>query len=107
MENWGINKFFDKDDNLCYHQLTGVNIMSTKKKLIGSRIPEPLVLELRSYCKSHGILINHFVSEAIAKKLREEKEYEEDIATIEARKNELTINEEEWKDYLKSREIKV
>jgi hypothetical protein len=81
--------------------------MSTKKILIGSRIPETVIIELKEYCKSHGILINHFVSEAIEKKLREEKEYEEDIATIEARKNEPTINEEEWKDYLKSRDINV
>ena len=81
--------------------------MSTIKKLIGVRISESLVSELREYCKSHGILINHFVAEAIAKKLREEKEYEEDIANIEARKNEPTINEAEWKDYLKSRDINV
>ena len=82
-------------------------MMDTKKKLIGVRIPEPIIIELREYCKSHGILINHFVAEAIAKKLREEKEYEEDIATIGVRKNEPTINEEEWKDYLKSRDINV
>ena len=75
--------------------------------LLGVRLPESIITELREYCKSHGILINHFVSEAIAKKLREEKEYEEDIATIGVRKNESTINEEEWKDYLKSREINV
>ena len=77
------------------------------KILLGSRLPEAIITELREYCKSHGILINHFVSEAIAKKLREEKEYEEDIATIEDRKNEPTINEEEWKGYLKSRDINV
>ncbi|GAG80297.1 unnamed protein product, partial [marine sediment metagenome] len=29
-----------------------------------------IITELKEYCKSHGILINHFVSEAIAKKLR-------------------------------------
>ncbi|MBU4510570.1 hypothetical protein KJ830_05935 [bacterium] len=51
--------------------------MSTKKKLIGSRIPEPLVIELREYCKSHGILINHFVSEAINEKLKKVKRGEE------------------------------
>jgi len=77
------------------------------KKLLGARLPKTIITELREYCKSHGILINHFVSEAIAKKLREEKEYEEDIATIETRKNEPTISEEEWKDYLKSRNINV
>lgn len=59
--------------------------MSTKKILIGSRILEPLVLELREYCKSHGILMNHFVSEAIKSKLKkvkrnEEKEKEEKLS---------------------------
>jgi len=77
------------------------------KILLGARLPKTIITELREYCKSHGILINHFVSEAIEKKLREEKEYEEDIATIEARKNETTISEEEWKDYLKNRDINV
>ena len=47
------------------------------KKLLGSRIPEPLVLELREYCKSHGILMNHFVSEAIEAKLKKVKRNEE------------------------------
>jgi len=47
-----------------------------KKKLIGARIPEPVIIELRSYCKSHGILINHFVSEAIREKLRKVKRNE-------------------------------
>ena len=77
------------------------------KMLLGARLPKTIITELREYCKSHGILMNHFVSEAIAKKLREEKEYEEDITTIEARKNESTISEEEWKDYLKNRDINV
>lgn len=47
------------------------------KKLIGARIPETLVLELREYCKSHGILMNHFVSEAIKAKLKKVKRSEE------------------------------
>ena len=51
--------------------------MSTKKILIGSRIPEPVIIELREYCKSHGILINHFVSEAIKTKLKKVKKGEE------------------------------
>lgn len=50
--------------------------MSTKKILIGSRIPEPVIIELRNYCKPHGILINHFVSEAIKEKLRKVKRNE-------------------------------
>jgi hypothetical protein len=47
------------------------------KKLLGARIPEILVLELKEYCKSHGILMNHFVSEAIKAKLRKVKRIEE------------------------------
>ena len=44
-----------------------------KKKLIGVRISESLATELREYCKSNGILINYFVSEAIKAKLKNEK----------------------------------
>jgi hypothetical protein len=48
-----------------------------RKKLMGTRISETLVLELREYCKSHGILMNHFVSEAIKAKLKKAKRSEE------------------------------
>ncbi len=48
-----------------------------RKKLIGSRIPEPVIIELREYCKSHGILMNHFVSEAIKDKLKKIKRSEQ------------------------------
>ena len=51
--------------------------MSTKKILIGSRIPESVIIELREYCKSHGILMNHFVSEAIKEKLKKVKRIKE------------------------------
>ncbi len=51
--------------------------MDTKKILIGSRIPESVIIELREYCKSHGILMNHFVSEAIKEKLKKIKRSEE------------------------------
>jgi hypothetical protein len=55
------------------------------KILLGARLPESIITELREYCKSNGILINHFVSEAIKEKLikinrkeeKEEKEKEE------------------------------
>lgn len=53
--------------------------MSALKKLIGTRIPEQLVLELREYCKSNGILMNHFVSEAIKTKLKKVKRIEEKV----------------------------
>ena len=52
-----------------------------RKKLIGSRIPEPVIIELREYCKSHGILMNHFVSEAIKEKLKKIKRSEEKAKT--------------------------
>lgn len=48
-----------------------------RKKLIGVRISESLATELREYCKSHGILINYFVAEAIETKLRKSKREEE------------------------------
>ena len=51
--------------------------MSTIKKLIGARIPESVIIELREYCKSHGILMNHFVSEAIKAELKKAKRNEE------------------------------
>ena len=53
--------------------------MSTKKKLIGARIPEAVIMELRSYCKSHGILISHFISGAIIEKLKKVRRGEEKI----------------------------
>jgi hypothetical protein len=53
--------------------------MDAKKKLIGVRIPEPIIIELREYCKSHGILINHFVSEAIKEQLKKIKRSEEKV----------------------------
>ncbi len=40
------------------------------KILLGSRISEPVVKELRGYCKSRGIVMSHFVSKAIEEKLR-------------------------------------
>ena len=51
--------------------------MDTKKILIGSRISESVIIELREYCKSHGILMNHFVSEAIKEKLKKVERKEE------------------------------
>jgi len=50
-----------------------------RKKLIGVRISESLATELREYCKSHGILINYFVAEAIKAKLRKAKRDEEKL----------------------------
>jgi len=47
------------------------------KILLGARIPEPIIIELRKYCKLHGILMNHFVSEAIKEKLKKVRRNEE------------------------------
>jgi len=52
-------------------------MMDTKKKLIGVRIPELVIIELREYCKSHGFLISHFVSKAIEERLKKVKRSEE------------------------------
>jgi len=51
--------------------------MDTRKKLIGVRIPESVIIELRKYCKSHGFLISHFVSRAIEERLKKVKRSEE------------------------------
>ena len=53
------------------------------KILLGSRIPAPIIVELREYCKSHGILMNHFVSEAIKIKLKKVKRSEEKAKAAE------------------------
>jgi len=60
--------------------------MDTKKKLIGLRIPESVIIELKVYCKSHGFLMSHFVSRAIEERLKkvkrsEEKEKAEKLST--------------------------
>ena len=50
--------------------------MSAKKILIGARIPDTIIIELREYCKSHGIMMNHFVSKAIEERLKKVKRIE-------------------------------
>jgi uncharacterized protein YacL (UPF0231 family) len=77
--------------------------MIMNKISLGSRIPENLINDLRKYCKSKGIVINHFVTEAIKEKLNKIKEDEEDIRTVETRRRESSISEEEWNEYLKDR----
>ena len=52
-------------------------MIDTKKKLIGVRIPESVIMELRGYCKSHGFLMSHFVSQAIEERLKKVKKSEE------------------------------
>jgi len=51
-------------------------VVDMAKILLGSRIPEPIIIELREYCKIHGIIINHFVSKAIEERLRKVKREE-------------------------------
>jgi len=50
-----------------------------RKKLIGTRIPESIIIELKDYCKSNGILISHFVSNAIHEKLIKLKKKQERV----------------------------
>ena len=51
--------------------------MDTRKKLIGVRISESVIIELKEYCKSHGFLMSHFVSRAIEERLKKIKRSEE------------------------------
>ncbi len=51
--------------------------MDTRKKLIGVRISESIIIELREYCKSHGFLMSHFVSKAIEERLKKIRRSEE------------------------------
>ncbi|MDD3032117.1 MAG: hypothetical protein PHE81_04555 [Atribacterota bacterium] len=74
---------------------------------LGSRIPEDVINDLRKYCKSKGIVINHFVTEAIKEKLNKIREDEADIRTVEIRARESSISEKEWNEYLISRGISV
>lgn len=76
-------------------------------KLLAVRIPENLICKLKSIRKRNGTVISHFVTEAITEKINEMKEYAEDIAIIETRKNESSMTEAEWNKYLKSRDIRV
>ena len=63
--------------------------MDTEKQLIGVRIPKLIIIELREYCKSHGFLMSHFVSQAIEERLKKVKRSEEkekaDKLTIDQR----------------------
>ncbi len=77
------------------------------KVSLGTRIPEDVINDLRKYCKSKGIVINYFVTEAIKEKLNKIKEDEDDIHTVEMRRNEPSIDEEEWDQYLKNRGMSV
>jgi CTP synthase (UTP-ammonia lyase) len=74
---------------------------------LGSRIPEDVINDLRKYCKSKGIVINHFVTEAIKEKLNKIREDEEDIQIVEIRRNDSSIGEDEWNEYLKNRGMSV
>jgi predicted DNA-binding protein len=76
-------------------------------KLFAVRMDESLIGELHNLRKLHGTVISHFVSEAVAEKLTEMKEDEEDIATIEARKDEKSISLEDFRKHLKSTGVDV
>ena len=75
--------------------------------LLGARLPEPVITELRDYCKSHGVVMNYFVTKTITEKLQELKEDEEDTLTAENRIKESSISEAEWEKYLDSRGVNV
>ncbi|MFH0948071.1 MAG: hypothetical protein V1833_03635 [Elusimicrobiota bacterium] len=76
-------------------------------KLLAVRMPVNLIEELKNLRKIYGTIISHFVTEAVAEKIRETKEEREDIAIIESRKNESSMSEAEWNKYLKHKGINV
>lgn len=76
-------------------------------KLLAVRVPVNLIQELKNLRKRKGTITSHFVTEAIAEKIREMKEEEGDVAVIELRKNESSISEAEWNKHLKHRGVNV
>ncbi len=77
------------------------------RKQMGVRFSEEVAEELKYFCSSRGMLITRFVEDAVREKLREAKETEEDLSTIEKRKFEATLTEAEWKELLQSKGIDV
>ncbi len=77
------------------------------KKQMGVRFSEETAEDLKYFCRSRGILITRFVEDAVREKLREAKETEKDLSTIEKRKFETTLTEAEWKKLLESKGIDV
>ena len=71
------------------------------------RMPEDLIKELKNIRKQNGTVISHFVTEAVAEKIEEMKEDEEDSIIIESRKNEPSMSEAEWNKYLKLKGVNV
>ena len=76
-------------------------------KLLAVRMPTDLIKELKNLRKIHGTIISHFVTAAVAERIKEMKEEAEDVAIIESRKNESSISETEWKRHLKHKGINV
>jgi len=76
-------------------------------KLMAVRMPEDLIKELKNIRKQNGVVISHFVTEAVAERIKEMKENEEDSIIIESRKNEPSMSEAEWNKYLKLKGVNV
>ncbi|OIO00957.1 hypothetical protein COY52_08235 [Candidatus Desantisbacteria bacterium CG_4_10_14_0_8_um_filter_48_22] len=76
-------------------------------KLMAVRMPEALIKELQNIRKQNGVVISHFVTEAVAEKIEEMKEDEEDLVIIESRKNEPSMSEAEWNKHLKHKGLNV
>ena len=74
--------------------------------LIGARIPASLKGQLINYCRSCGIKMSYFVSEAIRDRLLEMAEDKHDVATAKARlKTANFISLKELEKYLRDRGI--
>jgi len=77
------------------------------KKQLGVRLSENIAEDLKYFCLSHGLVITRFIEDAVRDKLREARETEDDLATIEMRKFESSMDEAAWNKFLKSKGIDV
>jgi len=77
------------------------------KKQMGIRFSEETADDLKYFCRSRGILITRFVEDAVQEKLREAKETEEDLSTIDKRKFEDAFTEAQWKKLLNDKGVNV
>jgi hypothetical protein len=59
----------------CYNLLEGANTMGAVQ--ISARIDEALKNAIEKYCKSRGIVMNHFIQEALLDRLEELEDIED------------------------------
>lgn len=80
---------------------------SQTQVLLGTRVPVSLKERLSNYCKSYGIKMGYFVTEAIKERLLEIAEEREDLAIAKERlKKAEFISQKEFDRYLFKRGMK-